>query len=194
MPHDPPDASPVSRERALQLALDGGGKVVVGVATGDTSMVPHLRGGDAFLAVPIRGAFRPGDLIVFAQQDYLVIHRYLGAARTPDRTPCLRTRGDGRSEFDPPLLPDRVRGRAVALRRGPAWRSLEGRGARAYARLVAWHDLAWGAAAAAARPVGLRGAVAAMDRALLSLVAAILFSSCHRRIDPPADARSRDAV
>ena len=167
---------------------------MVRVASGDTSMAPHLHGGDAFLAVPIRSPLRRGDLIVFGQQDYLVIHRYLSMARTPDRRPCLRTRGDGRSQFDPPLLPDRVHGRAVALCRGSTWCSLDGWSARAYARLVAWHDLAWGSAAAVALRVGLGGAVAAADRALLRLLSTALFSLCHRSIDPPGVARTRDSV
>lgn len=194
MPNEPPDASRVSRERALRLALEAGGEALVVVAKGDTSMLPHLGGGERFLAVPARIPPGLGDLIVFAQQDYLVIHRYLGNAKTPERRTCLRTRGDGRSEFDPPLLPDRVLGRAAAVCRDGAWRSLDGPAAHAYARVVACHALAWAAAAVPARRIGLGGAVAAVDRVLLRLAAALVFPLCHRPIDPPAGTRGRDSV
>jgi len=149
-------------------------------------MRPHLLGGDRIAVVAPRPIPRAGDLLVFRQQDYLVVHRYLGRARTPGGDACLRTRGDGRSELDPPVSPDAVAARVVAVSRKGAWRSFEGRGASVYARLVAWHDLAWAAAGVAARGIGLGRLAATLDRGLLALGGALLFSLIHRRIAPPA--------
>lgn len=164
------------------------------VATGDASMEPHLRGGDLLL---VRAAPTPptsGDLLVFRQQDYLVVHRYLGRARASDGQACLRTRGDGRSLLDPPVLARDVVARVVAVRRGGTWRSLEGRGAAAYALLIAWHDLFWAAATALARRAGFGGIASALDRGLLRLGAPLVFPLCHRRIVPPATSGSDATV
>jgi hypothetical protein len=176
----------VLRDEALRLVLSERGTAVVPVTEGDTSMAPHLNGGDLVAVVAPREAHRSGDILIYRQQDYLVVHRYLGVARAPDGTPCLRTRGDGRNAFDPPVSAEAVIGRVVAVRRSGEWRSLDGAAASAYARLVAWHDLAWAAAGLAGTKVGLGGLVARLDRGLLTLGAPIAFRAVHRRIAPPA--------
>ena len=172
-------------DRALSVLLSERGHAILPIAGQDASMTPHLSGGDLVAAAPPPATPRPGDLIVFVQQDYLVVHRYLGAARDRSGRPCLRTRGDGRNELDPALPPDAVRARVVAIRRAGVWRSLEGMRAVAYARLVAWHDLFWASAGIAFRKVGLGSAATHLDHALLRLTAALLFTPLHARIEAP---------
>lgn len=175
---------------ALDLLLTERGSAVLAISPGDRSMEPTLAGGSPFVAAPLSREPRPGDLLVFRQADYLVVHRYLGRARFPDGAPCLRTRGDGRSPFDPPLRRADVLARVVAVRRAGSWLSLGGIRARTFARLIAWHDLAWGAAAALVRPVKLEGLVATLDRAVLSLAVALGFRLAHAAApDPEAAGR-----
>ena len=171
-------------EDAVRLLLAEGRPAILLIAAGDTSMEPLLHGGDAILAAPSHDRPRPGELLVFRQQDYMVAHRYLGRARTPDGAPCLRTRGDARNELDPPVDADRVVARVRAIRRGGVWRSLDGPGARIHGRLVAWHALAWSACAIVLGRAGLRPAAAALDRALLALTIPWSFALLCRRHGP----------
>ena len=194
MPGGPSQPPRVLRDHALELMLSDRGEVIVSVTEGDTSMVPHLRGGDAVLAVPSVAVPGPGDLLLFRQQDYWVVHRCLAWASASDGSRCLRTRGDGRNELDPPLPPADVRARIVALRRGGAWRSLQGGPARWYARCVAWHDMFFAAAGVLARKAGLGPAAAAIDRGTLRFWAPLTFPICHRRIAPPAASGSERPV
>jgi|SoiMethySBSTD1v2_1073268.scaffolds.fasta_scaffold45136_2 hypothetical protein len=173
------------RDEALRLALEASGSAVLTIVASDRSMEPTLYGGDAVLAVPLEGDPVRGDILVFRQNDDLVVHRFLGPARAPDGAPCLRTRGDGRAELDPALFRANVRARVAALRRAGTWRTLEGAGPRLYAALVAWHDLAWAAAIHLSRPLGLSGVPAAADRSLLRLGTAVVLPLAHRRIDAP---------
>ena len=158
------------------------GAAIVEITPGDTSMVPHLSGGDAVRAVPLAGPPALGDLLLFRQSDYWVVHRFLGAARTRDGRRGFRTRGDGRNVLDPLLSVEDVRARIVALRRAGAWHSLEGIPARGYARAIAWHDLLWAAAGVAARKVGLGRIVATADLGLLRVLVPPVFPAVHRRI------------
>jgi len=186
MPNDPSQPTGVLRDQALRLLLFERGEAVVFVTEGDTSMVPHLRGGDAVLAAPLAAPPRRGDLLLYRQQDYWVVHRCLGWAAAPDGRNGLRTRGDGRNVLDPHLVVEDVRARVVALRRGGVWRSLQGPAACVYARFMAWHDLFWSAAGVVARRAGLGRAVAAIDFGVLRLSVPLVFPILHRRIAPPA--------
>ena len=165
---------------AVEL-LGPDGKGVVLDVTGD-SMVPTLRSGDAVRVALGRGRMRFGDVLVFVQADSVVVHRYLGPARDRAGRPCLRTRGDGRSNLDPALDPGHVLGRVVSVRRDGAWWSLEGAGARSYGAAAAVHDLFWAAAAL----VGPRGWALRLDRALLRRADALLFRALHVRAAAPA--------
>jgi hypothetical protein len=171
-------------EDAVRLLLQEGRPVVLLIAAGDTSMIPLLRGGDAVLASPWSGPPRSGELLVFRQQDYLVVHRCLGRARTSDGSPCLRTRGDARSELDPPVLAERVVARVRAVRRAGVWRSLDGPAPRLHGRLVAWHALFWSASAIVLGRIGFRPAAAAVDRGLLAIAVPWTFPVFHRRLAP----------
>ncbi len=187
MPVVPSQSSGVLRDEALRMLLSERRAAIVSVAAGDASMAPHLYGGDAILAAPLDSAPAPGDLLLYRQQDYWVVHRCLGAVRAQGGGEGYRTRGDGRNDLDPWLARNDVRARVVALRRGGAWRSLEGAGARAYARFMAWHDLFWSAAGIVAGKIGAARAVAAIDRSVLSLLVPLLFPLVHRRIPPPVE-------
>jgi len=162
------------------------GAAIVLVREGDTSMVPHLRGGDAVLAVPLVAPPAPGDLLLYRQQEYWVVHRCLGWTAAPDGRPALRTRGDGRNELDPRLQAEDVRALVIAVRRGGAWRSLQGAPARVYARCMAWHDLFFGAAGVVARKAGLGREMAAIDLGALCFWVPLAFPVFHRRVAPPA--------
>lgn len=185
MPEGPSQPREVQRERALSLMFAERGGAVVVVAGGDTSMAPHLAGGDAVWAVP-SGAPAAGDLILYRQRDYWVVHRCLGRATAKDGREGLCTRGDGRNVLDPLLSAADVVARVVAVRRGGAWRSLESAPGRIYARLMAAHDLAWAALGVASRAVGLGALVAGLDRLVLTAIVPLAFPLFHPRIAPPA--------
>jgi hypothetical protein len=182
------------RDEALRLALETSGAAVLTIVAGDRSMEPTLYGGDAVLAVPLTGEPARGDLLVFRQNDDLVVHRFLGPARTPGGQPCLRTRGDGRAVLDPPVARASVRARVAAIRRRDDWRSLEGAAPRLYARLVAGHDLAWAGVIHVMRPLGLSRAAALADRGLLSLGSRLAAPFAHRRITGPLTTVPRVSV
>lgn len=184
----------VQQEQGLALLLSERGGAVVLIAEGDASMRPHLAGGDAVLAVPAAGTPRRGDLLLYRQQDYWVVHRCLGRVTTKDGRNGFRTRGDGRNELDPLLSPGDIRARVVALRRGGAWRSLDGMPARAYARMMAWHDTAWAAVGVAARSAGVAPVVASIDLLVLRLAVPVAFPLFHRRMSPPALASAQGPV
>ena len=175
-------------DEALKLVLEDGRSSVVPIVQGDASMAPLLHGGDAVVAAAVdpAGPVR-GEIVIFRQNDYLVIHRYLGRARAADGTPCLRTRGDGRNRLDPPLAAANLRGRAIAVRRNGAWRSLDGPGARLFRFAIASHALFWAGTGAWARRAGLGRAVEALDFALLSVTAPWAFAVLHARLPGPPD-------
>jgi len=175
----------VVRDQALRLLLRERGAAIVPVTAGETSMLPHLAGGDAILAAPALSPPRPGELLLYRQQDYWVVHRCLGMATSPEGRPGLRTRGDGRNVLDPLLAGEDVLARVVAIRRAGSWRSLERPLARVYATCMAWHDLCWAAAGWLARKVGLGSLVAALDLGTLRLVVPLAFPLFHRRIPTP---------
>lgn len=194
MPTDRSHPLRVKLDQALELVMSQRGAAVVPIAVGDTSMAPLLYGGDAVLLAPLTGLSAPGDVILFWQRDYWVVHRCLGPVTTRDGRSGLRTRGDGRNGLDPLVVTEDVRARVIGMRRKGAWRSLEGAPARAYARLMGWHDLFWAAAGVALGKAGLGGAIAAIDLGLLRLTVPIVFPLCHRRIAVPAASLLDDAV
>jgi len=187
----PRDKLPVQLlDAAVQLLGEsgrGGSVRVLG-----TSMAPTLLEGETLAVEFAPSALRRGDLLLFRQADYLVVHRLLGPARFADGRPCLRTRGDARIALDPPVDPVRVVGRVTAVLRSRSWRSFRGAGARGYALAVAWHDLFWAFAGVVASradrllralrlPGPFHGWTAATDRALLHVVHRALFDLLHRR-------------
>jgi len=187
----PKGLSPDEIDAALRR-IAGPGRVAILPVTGD-SMLPTLLPGQQ-VAVEL-AAERPerGDLLLFRQAGYHVVHRYLGPATARDGTPCLRTRGDHVPALDPPLDPARVLGRVVALERDGAWWDLESATARLYGLGAALHDLFWAAAAVLAGRTDallgrsdrlLRECVVAWDRRLLGLAHRLFLRLGSRRRAP----------
>lgn len=188
-----------SLDAAIALLGRGGRRGILSM-TGE-SMGPTLRSGERVLVEFEARDIARGDLVLYRQLDYLVVHRVLGPA-TREVDPALRTRGDGSPGLDPPLERSRIRGRVVALERDGTWYRLDGGAAAAYALGVALHDLTWAGLHAVAvaldRRLGRTGApgfaaraVAAADRGLLGLAHRVLFRWAHPR-SSHAPPRSRD--
>ena len=179
----------------LHAGLDliaGPGRIAVLAMTGE-SMLPMLRGGQR-VAVEL-ALERPerGDLLLFRQADYYVVHRYLGPASGADGQPCLRTRGDHMPRLDSPLDPGRVLGRVVAIEEQDGWLDLDRGAARLYGLAVALHDLFWSVAVLVGgkletllgRPRGTyRDRVVAWDRGLLARAHRIFLRLSGRRPGP----------
>jgi len=197
-PPNGPEEGLIPRSPALLVAgveLLGAGDGTVELDVAGTSMLPTLSPGDRVRIRLDRRTPKVGEIVVFSQGDSIVVHRYLGPAAARDGTPCLRSRGDGRSELDPPLFRERMIGTAVAVRRRGAWRSLDGGGARLYGAAVAAHDLVWsGVAHLAGRvSVGARSVAAALDRALLKGADRAFFAILHRAAPESANRGPRKA-
>jgi len=186
----PPRILPVESLDAAIALLGRGGRRGILPMVGE-SMRPTLRPGERVLVEFEPRRLERGDLVLYRQLDYLVVHRVLGPA-SRELEPTLRTRGDGSSSLDPPLERSRVRGRVTAIERDGAWFLLDGGAARAYALAVALHDLAWAGVHALAIRVdrllghagpqaGLARRVATCDRALLGAVHRVGFRAAHRR-------------
>jgi signal peptidase I len=163
------------------------------------SMEPTLRAGQVLAVEFAPARLRCGDMLVFRQVDYLVVHRLLGRARRGGGG-SYRTRGDGLPGLDPPVDPQRVVARVVAVESAGRWRSVRGASARVYGRLVGWLDLTWSAfryaalrAESALRRVGLRlplgAVVAAVDRRVLHGAHRLLYARVHREIPCPPEAK-----
>jgi hypothetical protein len=163
------------------------------------SMMPLLRQGQV-LAVD----FSPerlcrGDLLVFRQVDYLVVHRLLGPAPGHLDPPRFRTRGDAVLGLDPHVTRDRILGRVTAIRDEAGWWGLRSGRARFYARMVAGHNLCWAAAGIVASRIDrgvkriirrkgpFRSWTAVLDRGLLRVAHALTFRLFHARCDLPAE-------
>ncbi len=141
-----------------------------------------------------------GDLLVFRQADYLVVHRLAGAATTADGHRYLRMRGDARIGLDPPVDLDRVIGRVIAFKDGEVWKSVRTPGARRYAALLGWHGLFWAGIGVLAslgdramRKLGMsvdsNRWAAAMDRWLLTRAHHLLAHRVHHPTEVPVHAR-----
>jgi hypothetical protein len=160
------------------------------------SMLPTLEPGRILVVDFTPARLRMGDVLLFRQGGILVVHRFLGHVTSRSAGPCLRTRGDGRPDLDPPLRDEDVLGRVIAVERGGRLRSLDGVTARAYALGLAMHDHFWAAAAYfagridhRATKLGLPGLLRPLatwiDRTALRVKDRLLFAACHRGFVPP---------
>jgi hypothetical protein len=186
--------TPENLDAAVELMGRSGRRAILPMH--GESMLPTLRSGQ-WVAVDLSPErIERGDLVLYRQQGYLVVHRLLGTTTGDDGAPALRTRGDGLSGFDPPLDRARVRGRVVAIRDEDRWWDLEGGAARAYAVAIAVHDLCWATAGAAGArldrllqrlgfPAAIQTGTGECDRRLLRLVHRMLFGLLHRKAATP---------
>jgi hypothetical protein len=166
-------------EHAQALLVERSSPVTLDVTS--DSMRPTLPPGASVRVDPAARAPRRGDLVVFRQADYLVVHRFLGTAGA-----YLRARGDAARPLDPPVPPEHVLGVVVAVRRGGEWRSLRGGLPRAYGEALAWHGLFWAWLRSRVSRGALGAAVEGADLALVRAADRLLFRAAHRRIAPPA--------
>jgi len=162
------------------------------------SMLPTLVDGQRVVIKLGRRHPERGDLLLFRLNRDLVVHRLLGCTASPEGRPCLRTRGDGRQFFDPPVEGEMVEGRVIAIEADGFWWDLRGAGAKLYALGIVLHGLLWTLASmlakkaeGATRLVGigspLQSWVGGVDRALLSLIHRLLFKRLHAGSpSPPA--------
>jgi hypothetical protein len=186
------------RTKLFQAAVDllgsSGRKAVIRVE--GVSMRPTFPGETRILVDFAARSPAWGDIVLFHQAGSMVVHRFLGRVDSRRFGPCLRTRGDGSSALDPPLMDPDLLGLVVAYRRAGTWYGLDGAGARFWARLTALHDRLWAAIAvfagrldrALARfglPRRLRRLAEFLDRTGLRIGDRLLFRILHRKIDPP---------
>lgn len=161
-----------------------------------TSMLPTLVEGQIVFVDFAPGRLQRGDVVLFRLDDLLIVHRLVGEVRRRDGRHYYRARGDGRIHLDPPIVPERIVGRVVALCNANGWWSIRGRAARTYAWFLAWHALSWAAAGVLARVVDrvlalirvdvwLQARVRAGDRRLLAWVHRMLFERIHERVSAP---------
>jgi hypothetical protein len=161
------------------------------------SMVPTIIEGQRVLIRLGRRHLQRGDLLLFRLREELVVHRLHGRTITAAGRPGLWTRGDGRQFFDPPIEPDAVEGRVIALEADGFWWDLRGGGARLYAIAIALHNFFWALLALLVRKVerswpssgpgtALGSMVGRMDGALLGLAHRLFFRRLHpRSVSPP---------
>jgi hypothetical protein len=110
-----------------------------------TSMCPSLLHGDRVRVVPTTvEEVRIGDMVVRLGEPGPMIHRVVGWWWTQDGWRIL-TKGDGARRFDPPVHPDQLVGRVVALVRDDKVRQLERIGARLRGRVRAGASFTVGA-------------------------------------------------
>lgn len=164
-----------------------------------SSMRPTLFPGQLLAVEFAPQGLRCGDLLLFRQLDYLVVHRLLGRARPREGQSCLKTRGDGVPGLDPPLERGRVVGRVIAIQeQDGTWLSLRGAGARCYACCLAGHDRFWAAAVFGAGrcedglsrmriKTPLRGWAEAADRWMARRLYRALFMRLHERTTAPRE-------
>lgn len=179
-----PDATRNVQDEAVDLLAAAGGIAVITISDDGESMLPTLRPGQR-VAVDF-SAREPerGDLVLFRQQDYHVVHRILGIASTPAGGGYLRARGDHRPGLDPPVAPASVRGTVVAVERASGvWWEMGGGGARLYAIAVALHGSFWAGLAVLGGKISprLRDLVSRCDQAMLGAAHRTFFSLCHRQ-------------
>jgi hypothetical protein len=189
-----------AREEFLRLtaqALESLSCGTIEVSRATQSMAPLFRGGERLAWCRSGSMPRTGELILYLQRPGPIVHRLLGRVAGGS----WRTKGDNRPTRDVLPVADReVLGRIVAFEREGEVFSLEGRGARGYARAAAFLSRAGdlGYRAAALGDAALRRALVFLgrraDQEVLRRPAwwvqrmsqralhRLLFAACHTRL------------
>ncbi len=108
------------------------------------SMLPLMRDGDRILVEFRPRALKPGDVLLFRQNELLVAHRLLRLTGQGDQ-PLVIAKGDNVAAFDPPYPLEDVIGRVHAIRSEDREHSLDIRAWRIAGRAIAGvaSSLAW---------------------------------------------------
>jgi signal peptidase I len=132
------------------------------------SMAPALADGDCLRVrrVPL-AELRPGDIVVFADGEQLIVHRLLALHTRAAGEATLITKGDGAPLADTPVDAGAFVGVVTEVVRDGARRVLAGRRWRAVARLISTVSYAEHRAGRRVRAVPGGGAVRRSLRALL---------------------------
>lgn len=119
-------------------------------ATG-VSMLPTLWPGDLLTVQALRlEETEPGEIVLYMRQDRFFIHRVIRRSLTQDQV-CLVTRGDCKSEDDPPVGRSELLGKITKVQRAGSG-FLPARKLSPFRRLLACMFCHWGLF----RRVGLR--------------------------------------
>lgn len=83
-----------------------------------TSMVPAIHPGDILSIQPVNPKeVCLGDIVVYAREQVLVVHRVVQASANSSEPCCLVTRGDRLLRDDTPILPGELLGRVASIER-----------------------------------------------------------------------------
>jgi signal peptidase I len=78
------------------------------------SMKPTILHGDFVTVEPIDASeIKRGDIVLYRDRDHVIAHRVVGLTASRRFLFC----GDGKETADPPIRPDQILGRVVALER-----------------------------------------------------------------------------
>jgi len=117
-------------DEAARLWVESGGGVL---PVSGRSMRPTFADASRIL-MEKADRLRFGDILVYTNGTFLVVHRVVGIRRGP----LFRTKGDGLAHLDPGLVPpSRVLGRVVEIERAGRRYRTDGTAPRLYARLMA---------------------------------------------------------
>ena len=103
-------------EVSRQLLAQG---VSVRFRAGGASMQPAIADGDAVVFAPVSaGAVRPGDVVLYCRGLRSIAHRVVRISRAKPNVTALLLRGDATEACDPPVRPQDVLGRVIAVEPG----------------------------------------------------------------------------
>ena len=106
------------------------------------SMRPLIQPGDQVLIKHGHINVRRGDVIVFLQEEKMVVHRLLRICKDGSKTIFI-TKGDNTSYLDSPISAHQVIGRVLKIKRGDRWVLIDTRVWRIGGWLIAVGMLGW---------------------------------------------------
>jgi signal peptidase I len=136
----PPTPPAPILEAALDLWEQARGQHAIPI-TGN-SMSPTIQDGDRVLVAHGPAGVRRGDVVVCWRGGRLIAHRVLRICHG-STGPTFITKGDGVSRLDPPVSPDEVVGRVLAVQRGDWYMPMDTAAWRIAGWLMAVSTLTW---------------------------------------------------